>query len=96
MQGYRRTGERLPRPPAHRRLALPPVGPTYPETHQGSRIVSGAAILAVAAKRDGQREIVDLGLGPSGAETFWMDFPRGLHTRGLEGTKPGDRRPWRP
>jgi len=34
-----------------------------------------------------EREIVGLGLGPSEAETFWVDFPRGLHTRGLEGTK---------
>jgi len=56
---------------------------TYLETRQGGGIVSGAAILAVAAKRDGQREIVGLGLGPSEAETFWSDFPRGLHTRGL-------------
>jgi len=60
---------------------------TYLKTRQGGRIVSGAAILAVAAKRDGKREIVGLGFGPSEAETFWMDFPRGLHTRGPEGTK---------
>ena len=60
---------------------------TYPETRQGGRIVSGAAIFAVAAKRDRQREIVGLGLGPSEAEPFWMDFPRGLKARGLDSPK---------
>ena len=38
-------------------------------------------------ERRAEREIVGLGLGPSGAETFWMDVPRGLHTRGPEGTR---------
>ena len=75
VQGYRRTGDRLPRPPAHRRPALHPVGPTYPETRQGGRIGSGAAIIAVAAKRDGKREVVGLGLGPSEAEPLWIRLP---------------------
>ena len=46
-----------------------------------------AAIIAVAANTDGRREIIGLGLGPSEAETFWMDFLRGLKARGLAGTK---------
>ena len=37
--------------------------------------------------REREREIVGLGLGPSEAEPFWINFPRGLQTRGLEGTK---------
>ena len=49
------------------------------------RIVSAAAIIAVAANTDGRREIIDPGLGPSEAETFWMDFLRGLKARELDG-----------
>jgi transposase-like protein len=54
---------------------------------QGGRIVSVAAIIAVAANTDGRREIIGLGLGPSEAATFWMDFLRGLKVRGLDGIK---------
>ena len=60
---------------------------TYLKMRQGGRIVSVAAIIAVAANTDGRREIIGLGLGPSEAETFWMDFLRGLKARGLDGTK---------
>ena len=60
---------------------------TYLKVRQGGRIVSVAAIIAVAANTDGRREIIGLGLGPSEAETFWMDFLRGLKARGLDGTK---------
>jgi transposase-like protein len=60
---------------------------TYLKVRRGGRIVSVAAIIAVAANTDGRREIIGLGLGPSEAETFWMDFLRGLKARGLDGTK---------
>lgn len=60
---------------------------TYLKTRQGGRIVSVAAIIAVAANTDGRREIIGLGLGPSEAETFWMDFLRSLKARGLAGVK---------
>jgi len=60
---------------------------TYLKVRQGGRIVSVAAIIAVAANTDGRREIIGLGLGPSEAETFWMGFLRGLKARGLDGTK---------
>ena len=60
---------------------------TYLKARQGGRIVSVAAIIAVAANTDGRREIIGLGVGPSEAEPFWVDFLRGLHTRGLAGTK---------
>ena len=60
---------------------------TYLKVRQGGRIVSVAAIIAVAANTDGRREIIGLGLWPSEAETFWMDFLRGLKARGLDGTK---------
>ena len=57
------------------------------KVRQGGRIVSVAAMIAVAANTDGRREIIGLGLGPSEAETFWMDFLRGLKARGLDGAK---------
>jgi hypothetical protein len=43
----------------------------------GGRIVSLAAIIAVAATTDGRREIVGLGVGPSKAEPFWSTFLKG-------------------
>ena len=54
---------------------------------QGGRIVSVAAIFAVAANTEGRREIIGLGIGPSEAETFWTDFLRSLKARGLDGVK---------
>jgi len=60
---------------------------TYLKQRQGGRIVSVAAIIAVAANTEGRREIIGLGVGPSEAETFWMDFLRGLKARGLDGVK---------
>ncbi len=60
---------------------------TYLKVRQGGRIVSVAAIIAVAVNTDGRREIIGLGLGPSEAETFWTEFLRGLKARGLDGVK---------
>ena len=47
------------------------------KVRQGGRIVSVAAMIAVATNTDGRREIIGLGPGTSEAETFWMDFLRG-------------------
>lgn len=60
---------------------------TYLKQRQGGRIVSVAAIIAVAANTEGRREIIGLGIGPSEAGTFWMDFLRSLKARGLDGVK---------
>jgi putative transposase len=60
---------------------------TYLKVREGGRIVSVAAIIAVAVNTDGRREIVGLGLGPSEAETFWSTFLKGLVRRGLKGVK---------
>src|SRR5436190_22862099 len=54
---------------------------------EGGRIVSVAAIIAVAANTDGRREIVGLHIGPSEAETFWSSFLKSLARRGLRGIK---------
>jgi transposase-like protein len=60
---------------------------TYLKARAGGRIVSLAAIIAVAANTDGRREIIGLGLGASEAAPFWVEFLRGLVRRGLKGVK---------
>jgi putative transposase len=60
---------------------------TYLKQREGGRIVSVAAIIAVAVSTDGRREIVGLKVGPSEAETFWSGFLRALVRRGLKGVK---------
>ena len=53
----------------------------------GGRIVSVAAIIAVAVTTEGRHEIVGLGIGPSEAEPFWPGFMKGLVKCGLKGVK---------
>src|SRR5215469_207505 len=60
---------------------------TYLKVRDGGRIVSVAAIIAVAVTTEGRREIVGLGIGPSEAEPFWSGFLKGLVKRGLKGVK---------
>ena len=60
---------------------------TYLRQREGGRIVSVAAIIAVAVNTEGKREIVGLHIGPSEAETFWSAFLRSLARRGLSGVK---------
>ena len=60
---------------------------TYLKGRQGGRIVSVAAIIAMAVDTDGRREIIGLCVGPSEAETFWTEFLRSLKSRGLQGVK---------
>src|SRR5438105_1196997 len=53
---------------------------TYLKVRDGGRIVSVAAIIAVAVTTEGRREIIGLGLGPSEAEPFWArDRPANRH-----------------
>lgn len=60
---------------------------TYLRQREGGRIVSVAAIIAVAVDTEGRREIVGLHVGPSEAETFWATFLKSLVRRGLRGVK---------
>lgn len=60
---------------------------TYLKVREGGRIVSVAAIIAVAVNTEGRGEIVGLHIGPSEAETFWATFLKDLKRRGLKGVK---------
>jgi transposase-like protein len=60
---------------------------TYLKVREGGRIVSVAAIIAVAVTTEGKREIVGLHIGPSEAEPFWSTFLKDLVRRGLKGVK---------
>ena len=60
---------------------------TYLKVREGGRIVSVAAIIAVAVTTEGKREIVGLHIGPSEAEPFWSTILRDLVRRGLKGVK---------
>ena len=60
---------------------------TYLRQREGGRVVSVAAIIAVAVSADGRREIVGLHIGPSEAEPFWAAFLKSLLRRGLKGVK---------
>lgn len=60
---------------------------TYLKQREGGRIVSVAAIIAVAANTEGKREIVGLHIGPSEAETFWATFLKSMVRRGLHGVQ---------
>lgn len=60
---------------------------TYLKVRQGGRVVSVAAIIATGVNNEGTREILGLGLGPSEAKEFWVEFLRSLMARGLAGVK---------
>src|SRR4029079_19326296 len=60
---------------------------TYLKVREGGRIVSVAAIIAVAVDTEGKREIVGLHIGPSEAEPFWSALLLGVARRGLNGVK---------
>ena len=60
---------------------------TYVKARQAGRVVSVAAIVAVAVNTDGRREVLGMATGASEAETFWTEFLRSLARRGLRGVK---------
>ena len=57
---------------------------TYVKVRRNHRIVS---IVAVGVNTDGRREVLGMDIGPSEAETFWVEFLRKLRRRGLRGVK---------
>ena len=57
------------------------------KVRQGGRVVAVAAIIATGVNTDGRREVLGLGLGPSEAREFWVEFLRSLVRRGLQGVQ---------
>ena len=57
------------------------------KARDNGRIVHKAVSVAVGANTDGRREVLGMAVGPSEAETFWVDFLRSLVRRGLRGVK---------
>jgi transposase-like protein len=51
---------------------------TYVKVRQAGRIVSVAVIIAVGVNDDGRREVLGMAIGASEAETFWVEFLRGV------------------
>ncbi len=60
---------------------------TYVKVRRNGRIVSVAVIVAASVNNDGRREVLELGIGPSEAETFRTCFLRKLRLRGLRGVR---------
>jgi putative transposase len=60
---------------------------TYVKVRENGRIVSVAVTIATGVNTDGRREVLGLAVGPSEAETFWVEFLRSLARRGLRGVK---------
>jgi putative transposase len=83
LQGHRRAGPGLPGTAAGERVAYLWLDATYLKQREGGRIVSVAAIIALAVNTDGRREIIRLKVGSSEAETFWSGFLKSLSRRGL-------------
>jgi transposase-like protein len=60
---------------------------TYLKVRHNGRIVSVAAIVAVAVNNEGRREVLGIAVMPSEAQAFWDEFLRSLADRGLRGVK---------
>ena len=60
---------------------------TYLKVRHNGRIISVAAIIAVAVNREGRREVLGIAVMPSEAQAFWDEFLRSLADRGLRGVK---------
>ena len=57
---------------------------TYLKVREGGRVVSVAAIIAMAVDREGRREIVGLHMGPNESETIWSEFLRQMLRRSFQ------------
>ena len=60
---------------------------TYIKVRRSGRIVSVAAIVAVAVNLDGRREVLGIAVQPSEAEVFWDEFLCSLADQGLRGNR---------
>ena len=63
------------------------VDATYIKCRDDGRVISMAFVIAVGVKATGEREVLGFDLGPSEDGEFWLEFLRGLVSRGLSGVQ---------
>jgi len=59
----------------------------YLKVRQNHRVVSQAAVIAIAVRETGERAVLGLAMGASEDESFWTEFLRSLVRRGLKGVQ---------
>ena len=60
---------------------------TFVKVRQDDRVVSQAIVIAIGVRASGEREVLGLDVGPSEDGAFWLQFLRGLVSRGLNGVQ---------
>lgn len=60
---------------------------TFVKVHEDDRVVSQAIVIAISVSASGEREVLGLDVGPSEDGAFWLQFLRGLVSRGLSGVQ---------
>jgi putative transposase len=60
---------------------------TFVKVHEDDRVVSQAIVIAIGVSASGEREVLGLDVGPSEDGAFWLQFLRGLVSRGLTGVQ---------
>ncbi len=63
------------------------VDATYIKCRDDGRVISMAFVVAIGVKATGEREVLGFDLGPSEDGEFWLEFLRGLVSRGLSGVQ---------
>ncbi len=57
------------------------------EVRSGGHVRSKALVVAYAVHESGRREVIGIDLGEVETEAFWVEFLRGLRSRGLAGVR---------
>ena len=60
---------------------------TFVKVREDGRVVSQAIVIAIGVRASGEREVLGLDVGPSEDGAFWLQFLRGLVSRGLSGVQ---------
>jgi putative transposase len=60
---------------------------TFVKVREDGRVVSQAIVIAIGVRDSGEREVLGLDVGPSEDGAFWLQFLRGLVSRGLSGVQ---------
>jgi putative transposase len=60
---------------------------TFVKVREAGRVVSQAIVIAIGVRQSGEREVLELDVGPSEEGAFWLAFLRRLVARGLSGVQ---------